>query len=634
MAKKIKPDQNVAAPIGNDVVAPPDFFRIAAFGDSLMWGQGLNRNETFVALIAAALEKHHGKRVSVSVNRSRSGAQIMARADPDDRSDQREGFLDRFPALFPDATARAMFRSGEDEGRANDLYGEIPAAFPTIEWQVEAVDETLGARIDVVLLSGGANDIAFDAVINPQKAPGKFIQEWDEIIRRIAHDDVLTLIKKARAKCPNAVIMYFGYFAPISNGSHVSKIRAFFKHEADDDFGWALNRAFNFVDVEGKIREARARSLWAQGRAQHWMRSAVTDANADAAVRGPGVLFIPSGIRSVNAVFADSPMLHEDFTHPATDAAQAERTQKCPRLQQLADMRRVAVFFLLGSNITKAELRPLRDALAAEGPVSVVEDLTTHIDTGDKRSAARDGLTKEIHFIQRALIASFLHPNAAGASRYADIAMQRYRTHTKLTSDIQKASKPGAPPKTPSTSEALDDKLRRYKVRGSGSLLADVGHLDVDSLSLHVVTARNSDAHLAPDVSLIIETSAGAGAVEKREYLLNFPYHIMKLPIRILVKLHPHFEPDGADHFTIDTVNQLRLDEIVGVNLALGKDPLSGEKQKHGSIWRPRHVDMEINGRRVIDLNFENTEVRPMGKLDLSYPPPAPIHSEPEVALA
>lgn len=185
MPKKINPDQNVAAPI-NDVVAPPDFFRIAAFGDSLMWGQGLKRNETFVALIEAALEEHHGKKASVPVNRSRSGAQIMARADPDDRSDQREGFLDRFPALFPDATARAMFRSGEDEGRANDLYGEIPAAFPTIEWQVSAVDELVGASIDVVLLSGGANDIAFDAAINPQKAPGKFIQEWDETIRSIA----------------------------------------------------------------------------------------------------------------------------------------------------------------------------------------------------------------------------------------------------------------------------------------------------------------------------------------------------------------------------------------------------------------------------------------------------------------
>ena len=62
-------------------------------------GVSLQRAKTLVAMIAAALGKHQRKRVTISANRSRSGAQIIARTGADERA-RREVFLDTFPALF------------------------------------------------------------------------------------------------------------------------------------------------------------------------------------------------------------------------------------------------------------------------------------------------------------------------------------------------------------------------------------------------------------------------------------------------------------------------------------------------------------------------------------------------------
>lgn len=43
---------------------------------------------------------------------------------------------------------------------------------------------------------------------------------------------------RARHKCPNAVIFYFGFYSGVSYDSDTSKLRAFMKHEFNDDFKW------------------------------------------------------------------------------------------------------------------------------------------------------------------------------------------------------------------------------------------------------------------------------------------------------------------------------------------------------------------------------------------------------------
>jgi hypothetical protein len=117
--------------------------------------------------------------------------------------------------------------------------------------------------IDLALVTGGANDLDYDTILNPREFPGAFLDEFDGRIQTIAHDDLLDLIRRVRMKCPSAVILVFGYPAPISYGSHKSKIRNFFKQEFDDPVRWWINRLVKVVDIEEMIVEAKTRSIWA-----------------------------------------------------------------------------------------------------------------------------------------------------------------------------------------------------------------------------------------------------------------------------------------------------------------------------------------------------------------------------------
>ena len=118
--------------------------QVAAFGDSLMWGQGLNRKDRFTELITALLPAISGGQPAVvAADASRSGAQIRARGDQGtttslsggrvrDHRSQRSKFVDTFPALFAGERERTAFLDGTDERPATRLYGENPAPFPTV----------------------------------------------------------------------------------------------------------------------------------------------------------------------------------------------------------------------------------------------------------------------------------------------------------------------------------------------------------------------------------------------------------------------------------------------------------------------------------------------------------------------
>jgi hypothetical protein len=613
----------------------PDQLRVAAFGDSLMWGQGLARTERFARIITDALAIEHQKPATLVIDRPRSGAEIEADAA------QRDAFRDTFPDVFAGSSpmVQKRFLDGSDERLASRLHGEIPATFPTVAGQVDIVDTTVGASIDVALLSGGANDIAFDRVINPQVAPGRFVETFDADIRRISHDMTLDLIRRTRTKCPNAVLLVFGYYAPLSHDSDRELIKAFFKHEADDDVGWFINGFFGFVDIGHKIDEAVTRSLWAQGRAQHWIRRAVTEANRTDAVRGPGVLFIPSAFGPENAVFAQSSFLHRDFTHPTKDLAQAERQLNCPRVGQLADMERLRTLLLVGPE--PAGARALAGAIS--GPRPLRKRLTEHAakpGSTATRTALRGELDTEIGRIRRALIASFLHPNAAGARSYADQALARYRGHRRTIRRIKREKVPGS---AAAQGETVAARLQGYRLRQSASLRGDIGHLDVDALTLVTDTAAGSDANLALYAWLVVTTREEDGSAGRRVYQLNMRYRFPKTvgpgPPSISVrKFYPQLEPGERNRFTLDTAGGLRLEAITGTRIVLGADPFAGEsvfRHDYGTTWRPSRVALEVNGVQVLDMALPAAiEVGPGESVDLGYPAPQPGFVAPELVGA
>jgi hypothetical protein len=97
--------------------------RFAAFGDSLMWGQGLRRADRFSNLTAIALARDDGVGPAFTIDNSRSGACI--RPHGFDRTD----FPDTYLSLFVSPAERTAFIAGANESPATDLYGEIPATF-------------------------------------------------------------------------------------------------------------------------------------------------------------------------------------------------------------------------------------------------------------------------------------------------------------------------------------------------------------------------------------------------------------------------------------------------------------------------------------------------------------------------
>ena len=645
------PGHGAVAPLGPQILAEGRTFPIVALGDSIIWGQGLRPSENLKNRIRRALGGIHGVPGKIVWDRSHSGARTRAFGNTAKlQQESREAYIDRFPTLFESDTERQNFASGTSEFPATRLFGEVPADFPTVGWQVRSLGTRLGKSAEVVLLCGGVNDIGIDNVINPEFHRGAFIEYFESRIEGVFFDRFYDLLKLVREKLPNAIILVFGYYAPISYSSHVSKIRSLLKHEFDDDFGWYINKAIDyfgftggpFRDIDAVIREVKARSVWAHGRALHWARSSVANANLDPKIRGPGIIFVPAGIDAGRAAFANNPELFSDYTDPTGDSVREQRVKYCPRADQLGALTRLFRGIVrrdYQSHLpTYKWVKDLRAALAAEGPVSLATDLSAYYARNlDSTQRLLEALGNEIKRIRTALIGSFLHPNAAGASRYADNAVRRYRNHRALVAELSRGDVTGDLSAVAGGQESLDALLRRYKVRGPGPLLGDIGHLDVDAIRVTATTSANSDKNLAPSVSLVVGTLAADGKRGQRVYQLNFPY-VFTLPpgtsaprpgSAIVSKMYPQLEPGKKDIFTIDTLGRLRLSEIASLRLRVNYLPYDARNTHSGKVWRPRNVRIEFNGKRVLTRNAGSPRLHPGDFLDLEYPPQAPRVANP-----
>jgi hypothetical protein len=614
---------------GNAGIAPRDT-TIAAFGDSLMWGQGVARHERFSLLTAQGIRKLVPNPTDgPMLDRSRSGAQIKVR----DGSD-REDFADTYPSLLPTDTAVDAFLQG-DESAAQKLFGEVPCSFPTVIWQVRSLSDDFGGKIKVALLSGGANDINFEAILDPTENQDTFVDKFAGDIREICHKDTLDLLREARPKMPNAVILLFGYFPPFSYETDREELKKYFRHELDSNVKWYLNAVGDFwnisgsVDVDKATAEARVRSVWAHGLATYWQRKTVTDANRDDAIRGPGVVFVPCGFKPDNSAFTREPMVHGDYTHPASDAMQAERVKHIPRVDALQHLEGFLQWLkLTGDNFEGA--KALREKI--DGPTSLEEALYTRERARGRTPA--ELLTREIYRIHRALIASFVHPNREGDQQYANMAVRRYAAHRLATDNLPHHGLPPLP-SHPGGPESLQDRLSRFGLRGQGPLQADVGHEFIDAIRVTVSTSRSSDKGFAPDLYLqlvLIKAATASGWVVNLQ--LNMQYYTRELAGTPFVnKFYPQLEPNRKDEeFSIDvsghtirSEGQLLLKDLIGMRLVVGDWP-------QNQTWLPEDLSVDINGVQVLTRDLRGTRLGPRGNVDLKYPDPAPKVDTPVLA--
>lgn len=613
--------------------AAPQRMRFAAFGDSLMWGQGVARNDRFSVLTAQGIGKLHQRDGRVVLDLSRSGAQIKVRNGSD-----REDFVDTFPGLFHTPDEVKAFLTQDDESPAQRLFGEVPASFPTITWQVEkGLPDSLADNIEVALVCGGGNDIEFESILDSRQNRGTFVDEFTGDIREICFLDILELLWKMREKMPNAVILLFGYYSPFSYESSVGALRGYFKHELDSPVEWWLNARANQLgiplpggmDVNEAVAEARVRSVWAQGLATYWLRRAVTEASQDAALRGPGIIFVPCGFYPENSIFAPHSMVADDYRHPASDPMQSERQDHIRRVNALDDMKDLLFRVATMNNFQGA--RALREKI--DGPTSMETALFNR--RPERGRTPAEHLVGEIHRIQRALIASFVHPNTQGARQYANMAIARYKLHRDTLASLPPDHLYPTASMTTGGDESLDARLRRFKLRRSRSLRGDVGHEFIDAIRVTLATDSRSDRNFPADVFLVLvlkQMRQAAPPVRDQRHeqvalQLNMQYYLRGSVEGLRVtKFHPEFEPNRTDEFSVDVSGHIKsrrvlLRDVIGVKLVVGDWP------DRGPTWMPTDFTLDINGIEVLSRNLRGTSLHSRSHVDLGYP--APIQERP-----
>lgn len=545
---------------------------VAVIGDSAMWGQGLKTADKFYVLAANRIAQSLRREAAFVVTTARSGAKLVAAVqtdagkrfviDPDMasfygvkvvrvvdhrtveivlpsgatlRSPQgdRARFYDNYPHLFTTDEQVIAFFEGNNEDPALALFGDIPATFPTITYQVGRIDDALGDSIDLVIMDGSVNDIDFEGVLDSMDGPE--IGKIDLAIRTFAYEEFKRMVIKARQKFPRAVMLVTGYFSPFSQRSDRDQLEQLAKYRSgkpewqiliNDTLTSAWGEILLFpysllgdltdttVDIEAKLSEAIDRSEFAHSRGLYWLRRAIAELCETDSV-GPGLYFVNPSFRPENSLFAPNSFLHQGYKPPeensspdrVRDAALAERLAQIPRrahLPALDDAQQFlrALIGMIAQNVSPppALIERAKTAIAAlhaslNGPLSLRQKLHEVLQETTNVSVlltASKALNAEIGRIRHAEIASFVHPNEAGARRYADAIVAHYSRHRQLSvsSDLSKLAAPN--PQAPTQAISVVATLRRYGFDPQIGLLACLQHMTVDSVAVEMNMSSRS----------------------------------------------------------------------------------------------------------------------------------------------
>lgn len=170
--------------------------RVVAFGDSVVWGQGLHDHEKFYALVADTLANCAGVQVEKQVI-AHSGATVLP--NPDE----------------PDTGPR---------------HQEIPNTYPTINQQVDGF-VGVASTVDLVILDGGINDVDVTWIIDPF-LPSVVIEARS---RRYCFEEMVPLLNKVASKFSTARIVVTGYYPIVSEHTDLDGFEAIM-----DTFGFVV----------------------------------------------------------------------------------------------------------------------------------------------------------------------------------------------------------------------------------------------------------------------------------------------------------------------------------------------------------------------------------------------------------
>jgi hypothetical protein len=167
------------SPIGADrIELVQDYFYMAAIGDSVMWGNGLEKEDKFHSIIAREIERRTGKKV-IKQLLAVSGAPVAAESD-------------------------------DEVSCGPNCFGEAPEVIPSVITQAEALRHP--ELLELVLVNGCINDVRLKRIINAEVSP----DEIEDITRRACHDHMQALLLQVQQLAPQAYILVTGYYQIVS----------------------------------------------------------------------------------------------------------------------------------------------------------------------------------------------------------------------------------------------------------------------------------------------------------------------------------------------------------------------------------------------------------------------------------
>lgn len=238
--------------------------RAVTIGDSIAWGQGLLEDQKFDRRAVAEMAARQGLPDGdwEIDRRARSGAVI--------KEEDTEAPLD--PSRHP-------------------AWREVPWGSPTALQQLDGAPDP---GVDLVIAVAGLNDFGITSVLTPDIDRA----DLEADIRRNCYVDAKAMVRRARDRFPNAIIVLGGYFAPFSDASGVTMIRAIAS-------GLGPSRLITEATTR---RVARQAQLFAR-RQLYWLRLVVAERQGDPATRGPGIVFAHPAFGPLNSVGAPEALL-------------------------------------------------------------------------------------------------------------------------------------------------------------------------------------------------------------------------------------------------------------------------------------------------------------------------------------
>ena len=350
------------------------------------------------------------------------------------------------------------------------LFGENPAAFPTVTGQLAFAGNEARPEVGLVILNGGINDVDFEEVLDPDgPSPAEINRAIDEVFGRALAD----LLTATRRRFPHAFVIVPGYFAALTNASDRGDLKTLFEYLSEKP-AWQLavndviqglpllNDVFEALglsrDVGALVRSAIRRTVSAAAYAH--FRTRATIAGLPPGVTEPGLIYAHPAFRAEHALFAgEQSLVYGGYRFPghgrlsAADEMLETRRARIPRGGLLGDYHDLDAACSRLRLRRRQEQSPNSAGAAGESSVSLARklhaefralvdahpELPTELlllarggaELPDDHVARLQTLVRtEIGRIEVATIASFIHPNPAGARRYADrivLAHQRSR---------------------------------------------------------------------------------------------------------------------------------------------------------------------------------------------------------------